>query len=427
MPGKGSFLFRRSKSERKDKPRPVVVDQREIENLRKFVDSKRDNVTSAKPVSKSVPTSLHKTEEELVEHPAGKYKRPIMRKSTKPAEQTRKSADDINKIEKQDKKPPPAKHARPVSLQVRPGTPVDNPLVTFRKKSGDRTRRPVAIQEGEVLEWPPDYWNRSPGRVRPDDFITRPISLDISLDDEELGHSSRIESTASTPQPQPKSPLHLPPRPHSTANTPQESRPPLVLHKPPPAPTPPTPPPVSSTQQEPNTAQQNRPSEESMKQKQKQQPAAAVGVFRSRSDVPLRALPRTAPYSGPAPKNRRYTEVPREALLMSQSFDLGEIDHHHRRRALSVGNQKKQRPANTPDFNERQRVESKYNQEMQKRQRDNILRTKTTDAAGDRHAQSVMDVRDWELYWDQYQSKKNGKHPSTISALCLTKHRTKQF
>ena len=116
---------------------------------------------------------------------------------------------------------------------------------------------------------------------------------------------------------------------------------------------------------------------------------------------------------GPAGRDnqRRYTQLPEE-MLMSRSFDLGEIEHH-RRRALSVGDQKKNKQSyDSPDsgWSERQNIATKYGQERH-HPGANVLRPRP---ASNRHAKSVMELKDWERYWDQYQRKqyaqyKNGK------------------
>ncbi len=438
MPGKGSFKFGRSKSEKKKEiSRPVVVDQREIENMKKFLNSRKDAATTGakhENVHKSLPASINKTEEELVEHPAGKYKRPILRKSTKPVEQGRRSSDNIK---------PPTSTARsqqensagsrndqgraasvPPDVTTTPSQYSQPPQqqVVLRKKSGDKSRaslrRPEAFLEEKVLEWPPDHWNRSPGRVRPDEFIARPISLDIPAEEQDLIQTRRDESAVSTPQ-QPRSPVGQ------------------KLNATNPAPASPSTPPVPPTST-PGT-HRNGPDQPDgdMRQKQGALPRGA----RPKSEMDMKMVPRrnqvleggrreeTKPQrprskwveprrprlsaTPPAPRSsqRRHTHIPEEAL-MSQSFDLGEIEHH-RRRASSMGDQRKKKMAHyTPDLNERHRTQKSnvLSEHEANSQRGNILRNKSSAIPIDRHAQSAMDMRDWELYWDQYQHKKNGKN-----------------
>ena len=394
----GSFKLRKSKSA---KTRPVVVDQREVENMRRFLNAKKDSVTKSKAhenVHKSMPASIDKTEE-LVEYPGGKYKRPILRKSAKPVDQTRRSADNIKHLtsDKAEQSSQRKGNERPKSMP--PGSTKSSNL----KPDGPRERKednrektsakPSPLKEDEVLEWPPDHWNRSPGRVKPDEFIARPISLDMSEEDQKLVQSKRLESTTSTPQQQ-RSPIRY----HHHHQQQQQQQ------HPPPAP---PPPPLPQPKQENASGQQQ--TRDIRRPKQTPHDERTV---RPRSDMDVRVMPRTTPHLGPTDK--RYTQLPEE-MLMSRSFDLGEIEHH-RRRTLSLGEQKKKRGYDTPDSgkrNERLRIPTKYDQERYN-QRQNILGTKTTSTPVNRHAKSVMELKDWELYWDQYQRKqyaqyKNGK------------------
>ena len=393
MPGKGSFKLRKSKSE-KSRPKPIVVDQREVENMRRFLNAKKDNVKNKthENVHKSMPASIDKTEE-LVEYPGGKYKRPILRKGAKPVDQTRRSVDNIKQLtgDKVDLTVTRKENERPKSMP--PGS--TKPTVRIEDRSKEGKAQPAVKstpkQAEEVLEWPPDHWNRSPGKVQPDEFITRPISLDLSADDQTLVESRRLESSSSTPQQ---------PRPSSS----QQKQPP----PPTPPPTPPMPP-QQQKQQITTKLQQHRGEDKRQVQTQQQHQR----TMRPRSDIDIRVVPRTSPNAGPVGRDnqRRYTQVPQE-MLMSRSFDLGEIEHH-RRRALSVGDQKKNKKSyDSPDsgWNERHNVPTKYGQERS-HPGANILRPKP---ASNRHAKSVMELKDWELYWDQYQRKqyaqyKNGK------------------
>ena len=390
----GSFKFRKSKS---TKSRPVVVDQREVENMRRFLNAKKDNVSKIKAheyVHKSMPASIDKTEE-LVEHPGGKYKRPILRKGAKPVDQTRRSADNIKHLTsaKTEQSSQRKEIERPKSMP--PGSAKSSSLkqeeIQQRKEDnkGETVIKSSPVKDDEILEWPPDHWNRSPGPVKPDEFITRPKSIEISAEDQRLEQTKRIESTTSTPQQQ-RSPI-------SYQNQQRQQQPP-------PAPPPPA---LPKPKQEKATGQQR--AEDMRQPKQTTQEGRAV---RPRSDIDMMVVPRTTPHVGPTDRNnqRRYTQLPEE-MLMSRSFDLGEIEHH-RRRALSVGDQKNRRGHDTPDSsgrNERPNIPSKYDQERYN-QRENILRTKTASKSVNRHAKSVMELKDWEQYWDRYQRKQYAQY-----------------
>ena len=395
MPGKGSFKLRKSKSE-KSRPSPILVDQREEENLRRFLNTKKENVAKNKThenVHKSMPASIDKTEE-LVEYPGGKYKRPILRKGAKPVDQTRRSVDNIKQLtgDKVDLGVTRKESERPKSMP--PGS--TKPTARIEDSRAEEGKEQTAVkstaeQAEEVLEWPPDHWNRSPGKVQPDEFITRPISLDVSAEDQTLVESRRLESSSSTPQ---------------------QTRPSNHQQKQPPPPTPPPTPPMPPQQQKQQITtklQQHRGEDK----RQDKTPQQHERTMRPRSDIGIRVVPRTTPQAGPVGRDnqRRYTQLPEE-MLMSRSFDLGEIEHQ-RRRALSVGDQKKNKKSyDSPDsgWSGKQNISAKYDQDR-RHPGANILRPKP---ASNRHAKSVMELKDWELYWDQYQRKqyvqyKNGK------------------
>ena len=386
---KGSKSNRKSKvsnrSRFKDTSKALLLDQKEVENMKRFLNSKKEDKKSAhQNVHKSMPAAIDKTDE-IVEHPAGIYRRPILRKKPKATDRIRRSADDIldATYEKQPRisfKESPELKRTPRPKSMPPGTHRpnynDSPSGNVQHQSTDRRgvdRNQNFLRKEGSIEWPPDHWNRSPSKVKHDRHISIPGSMDV-YPDENLGRYRRMESTntsvQSTPQQQ-----------HRRTRSPEEHRR-MLNHN------------VRSTPQQRHTIHQD----------------LIVGnQMRSGPDRHMREEKENRPAATGLPKRPRNVEMLRrgpDSEMLSRSFDLDErlfMDIHERRRM-------------TPE--EKRRKDERRSVRVDERIRPgpDIRRTKSAKAAP-RHTQSAFDMRDWELYWDEYQRKQNQQINGKVNLL----------